>query len=304
MDRRIVLYMKLGLTAVFWGGTFVAGRVAAQDMPPFSAAFLRFLVASILLVAVLRRRHRRMPVPTLSQLVVVGLLGMTGVFAYNVFFFSGLKTVTASRGALIIATNPVFIALGASVFLHEHLRLGKVVGILLCVTGAVIVISRGRPLDLMGGAIGWGELYMFGCVASWVAYSLVGHVAMKDLSPLVSVTYACVIGTIGLCMPALMESLGPRIADFSMAAWLSVVYLGVFGTVLGFIWYYEGIKVLGPSKAGVFINLVPVSAIVLAFLILGESLDFSLALGGVLVVGGIYLTNRRATGSHVSPTID
>jgi len=290
-----VLYSKLVLTAVFWGGTFIAGRIAAQEIPPFSAAFLRFLVASVLLMTVLRQRHGRIGLPTPSQLVIVGLLGLTGVFAYNVFFFSGLKTVTASRGALIIATNPVFIALGAAWVFREHLHRAKVVGILLCVSGAVMVISRGRPLDLVGGAVGWGEIYLLGCVASWVCYSLIGHVAMRDLSPLVSVTYACVIGAAGLFLPALMEGLVTRIDDFSVAAWLSVVYLGVFGTVLGFIWYYEGIKAVGPSKAGVFINLVPVSAIVLAFFILGESVDFSLAAGGVLVVGGIYLTNRPAT---------
>ena len=80
--------------------------------------------------------------------------------------------------------------------------------------------------------------------------------------------------------------------DYSAEIWLSIFYLGFFGSALGFVWYYEGIRTLGPSKAGVFINIVPVSSIVLAFLILQESLDASLMLGALLVTVGVYLTNK------------
>jgi drug/metabolite transporter (DMT)-like permease len=81
---------------------------------------------------------------------------------------------------------------------------------------------------------------------------------------------------------------------YSKMEWLSLLYLGIFGTVLGFVWYYEGIKAIGPMKASQFINFVPISAIVLAFLILGEPVTPSLLVGTILVCSGVYLTNRAS----------
>jgi drug/metabolite transporter (DMT)-like permease len=81
--------------------------------------------------------------------------------------------------------------------------------------------------------------------------------------------------------------------EYSIADWMSISYLGIFGTVLGFVWYYEAIKKIGPTRAGQFINFVPVSAIVLAFLILGEPITWSLLLGGLFVSSGVYLANMR-----------
>lgn len=291
-DKLPLLYVKLVLTAVFWGGTFIAGRIVAAEGGPFSAAFLRFLVASLILVCFVLRTHGAIPGLDRKLLFPVALLGLTGVFAYNALFFSGLKTVTASRASLIITSNPAFIALFAALIFHERLTLVKTLGIGLSIGGAVIVIAKGNPLQVLEGGLGWGELYMFGCVMSWVAYSLIGKVTLARLSPVVSVTWACVIGGLLLLPPALFEGLPSRVASYSFGAWLSIFYLGIFGTSLGFIWYYEGIRTIGPSRAGVFINLVPICAVIMAFLLLGETIDASIILGAILVFAGVYLTNR------------
>jgi drug/metabolite transporter (DMT)-like permease len=136
------------------------------------------------------------------------------------------------------------------------------------------------------------NIQICGCVLSWVAYTLIGKVALARLSPLVSVTYACLIGALFLLPPALLEGLRYTVMSYSYAAWISIIYLGVFGTSLGFIWYYEGIRTIGPSRAGVFINLVPICAIILAWLMLNETVDASIVLGAMFVFAGIYLTNR------------
>jgi len=115
---------------------------------------------------------------------------------------------------------------------------------------------------------------------------------MANLSPLVSVSYSSVIGTVALFIPAYLEGITENIADYPLDAWLAIFYLGFFGTVLGFFWYYEGIKSVGPMKASQFINFVPISAIVIAFFILGETITPSLAIGAMLVISGVYLTNR------------
>ena len=287
----MAVYLKLVLTAVFWGGTFVAGRIIAAGVRPFSAACLRFVFASLFLVILTRRLEGRLPRLARGQIVPAVLLGMTGVFAYNVLFFSGLKTVTASRASLIIATNPVFISVCSAVFFRERLDGRKILGILLSVSGATIVISRGAPWEILGGALGWGELAIFGCVMSWVAYSLVGKKIMRGLPPMAAVTYSCLIGGAALTLAAYVEGITDQIGGYPLPVWLAIIYLALFGSALGFSWYYQGIQAIGPSRAGVFINLVPVSAVFLAWVLLRETIHFSLIVGAVLVTGGVYLTN-------------
>ncbi len=288
----LLLYGKLVATAVIWGGTFVAGRVLAQQMGPYSAAFMRFLVASACLTLFVLKTHGKLPPLNRGQILPALLLGLTGVFGYNVCFFSGLKTVTAGRASLIIATNPVFIALLASLLFRERLSFVRLVGIALSITGAATVIGHGQPQLVLQGTFGRGELLILGSVASWVAYSLIGKVAMRELSPLVAVTYSCAIGALALLPAAVIEGVWKNLSHCSNQAWLSILYLGLMGSALGFIWYYEGIKAIGPARAGVFINIVPLSSVVLAFFLLHEPVDSSLLAGAALIITGVYLTNR------------
>jgi drug/metabolite transporter (DMT)-like permease len=290
-SNKAVIYTKLFVTAILWGGTFIAGRIVARDVGPFSAAFLRFAIASVFLLFITFKRERRLPPVKKGQVIPLILLGMTGVFSYNVFFFKGLKIIHAGRASVIIASNPVFIALFASCLFREKLSLLKFAGIVISVTGAIIVISRGNPIEIMKGNVGLGELFIFCCVMSWVAYSLIGKAVMKDLSPLVSVSYSSLVGAIGLFIPAYLEGMVQHFSHYTTAEWLGIFYLGFFGTVVGFVWYYEGIKAIGATKASQFINFVPISAVVLAFFLLAEPVTFSLIIGTVMVCIGVYLTN-------------
>jgi drug/metabolite transporter (DMT)-like permease len=104
----MITYVKLLLMAVFWGGTFIAGRVIARDVQPFSAAFSRFLIASALLLLLTWQVEGRLPGIKRRHILPLILLGMTGVVGYNVFFFNGLQTVSAGRASVIVATNPIF----------------------------------------------------------------------------------------------------------------------------------------------------------------------------------------------------
>lgn len=287
-----MIYIKLLLTAFLWGGTFVSGRLLSGHVTPCSAAFLRFSVASIFLFLLTWKIEKRLPPLKKEQILPVILLGLTGVFAYNIMFFKGLEIISAGRASLIIATNPIFITLFSAILFHERLDAVKIGGIFLSVTGAVVVISRGNPLELLTGGLGWGEIFIFGSVASWVSFSLIGKTVLSGLSPLVSVTYSAAVGAAALLVPALFEGMAQHLGQYSLADWSSIVYLGVFGTVVGFIWYYEGIKAIGPAKAGLFINFVPVSAILLAFVILKEPVTASLFTGAILVSTGVYLTNN------------
>jgi drug/metabolite transporter (DMT)-like permease len=121
---------------------------------------------------------------------------------------------------------------------------------------------------------------------------------MKDLTAFAAVLYSCAIGAAALFPLALLENITGKIADFSSADWLSLIYLAFFGTTLGFHWYYEGIAAIGAARASVFINLVPVAGVFLGWLLLKESINVSILAGAILVVSGVYLTNTSKPGSR------
>ena len=291
----IRVYVKLVGMAVFWGGTFIAGRLAAQHVGPYSAAFLRFAIASLFLLLAAWKIEGRLPAIRAQQLLPVFLLGLTGVLAYNVFFFKGLKLIEAGRAAIIIANNPIGIALFSALIFRERLTPLRLAGIFVSISGAVLVITRGSWAALGSGGVGRGELFILGCVASWVTFSLLGKALLKEMSPLGSILYASLSGVLCLALPAWQEGLLAAWPAYTLTDWMALFYLGFFGTFLGFVWYYEGIQRIGATKAGVFINFVPVSAIVFSFFILDEPLTGSLLAGTLLVLSGVYLTNRPST---------
>jgi drug/metabolite transporter (DMT)-like permease len=287
----MLTYVKLFLTATFWGGTFIAGRIVAADVDPYSAAFFRFAIAAVFLAAFVWKAEGGLPRLQRHQILPVVLLGMTGVFAYNVFFFKGLQFIPAGRASLIIALNPIGISALSAVIFKERLNWLGCIGITLSVTGAVVVITDGQLNRIWEHGIGTGELLILGCVASWVSFSLIGKSVMTGMSPLAAVCYSAIIGAVALFLPALSNRMPVNMWHYTAADWASLFYLGFFGTVLGFFWYYQGIRRIGPAKASVFINFVPVSAIIMSYFILEEALTPSLFLGAVLVISGVCATN-------------
>ncbi|MDF1591461.1 MAG: DMT family transporter [Desulfobacterales bacterium] len=292
-----MINVKLLLTAFFWGGTFIAGRVVAGTIEPYSAAFLRFFVALLFLVFFAWRIEGRLPLIKKNQIFPILLLGASGIFIYNVFFFKGLRLIEAGRAAIIIANNPIVIFLLSVLFFKEKLTPVTAVGVLLSVFGALLVITKGSPFEALNANIGRGELFIFICVLSWAAFSLIGKTILKGLSPLAAITYATLAGMVLLFIPACMNGFLQNIRHYPLKAWLAVFYLGFFGTVLGFVWYYEGIRTIGPTKASLFINFVPISAVALAFIVLGEPLTTSLLTGTIFVSLGVFLTHWDPRGN-------
>ncbi len=286
------IYVKLVLSMFIWGGTWVAGRIVAREMAPFSAAFLRFFFAALFLVIVQMRVEKRFPLPTRAQVVPLLLLGLTGIFLYNACFFSALKTVEAGRSALVIASIPACVALGAALFMGERLAPSRLLGIPVSLLGVAVILSDFKLGTLLSGGVGVGELFLLGCVLAWTAYSLLGKRFMAGMTPVFAVTWSCLFGCAMLLPFALSEGLLGRLPTVTFTVWGNLLFLGVMATGLAFCWYYEAIKAIGASRAGVFINLVPVAAISLGVVILGEHVSLGLAVGGALVFAGVFLTNR------------
>jgi drug/metabolite transporter (DMT)-like permease len=203
---------------------------------------------------------------------------------------AGLALVEASRAAVIVPTNPAFTALFAALLLKERLGAVRAVGIAFSVSGALWVLARGDPRAFATMDFGAGELILVVCLFMWSAYTLLGRIALSALPPLALTAYVMTAGSVALVVPALLEQ--DSLAGATWQAWVALGYLIVFGTVLPFLWFNQGVKALGAARAAQFINLVPPIAVAESVLILGEPMTPALYVGAGLVVVGLYLTNK------------
>jgi drug/metabolite transporter (DMT)-like permease len=233
----LVTYLKLVGAATLWGGTFIAGRIVSQGIDPYSAAFFQFAIASICLLALTRHVKGTLPAPRKHQYIPLILLGLSGIVCYTIFFFKGLELIEAGRASVIVAQNPIFIALLSAYFFKERLTFTKIFAVCLSVCGASVVITDGHLSEFFYGEFGAGELYIFGCVASRVTYSLLGKAVMTALSPITSVTYSVLIGTIILFFPAFAHGAFRQCLSYSFVQWMGLLYFGLFGTVVAFLWF-------------------------------------------------------------------
>jgi drug/metabolite transporter (DMT)-like permease len=229
---------------------------------------------------------------TLRQWAWLTLLGLSGVFLYNLFFFSALAIAPAGRSSVVVAMTPTVVSVASIIFFKDRFSLLRILGLMVALFGVSWAISGGDPASLLRGEIGRGDLYIFGAMLSWATFSVVGKIILRELAPRLAITYACLIGTVALAIPAVLEGGLVGVPRYSLEMWLSLAYLGLMGTVLAFILYYQGIKSIGPSKTAIFINLVPIWAMALSTIVLGEKITLPLVLGAAMVIGGVFLTSR------------
>ena len=284
-------YVKLVLIALFWGGTWIAGRVAVQEAAPMAVASWRFAIATLILGALLVR-HEGWPRWTGRQWLQLAALGLTGVFCYNVFFLYGLKRVEAGRGALVVAFIPAMIALVDSLWFRLPMSPKKALGVALALFGCLLVVTRGQPSRLFTGEVGFGEWLLLGTAVSWVCYTLISRYCAQRFSALAMTFGGCLTGWLMLTAAALADGTLFAFAATTWRGWTSIAFLGLFGTAIAFIWYSEAIARIGTTKTAAFINLVPVFAVLLGAALLDERLTGAVLAGGALVICGVLLTNR------------
>ncbi|MCW7547275.1 DMT family transporter [Photorhabdus sp. APURE] len=211
-----------------------------------------------------------------------------------------------------MALNPAIMAIFSYFFYKERQSPLKILGIILCLFGAMIVIFSKTPQLTVGEEGNWlGDTLIFGCVLSWVAYSVFCKNIVNQIGPLHTVTYSILAGAIMLTTTAISTgqmSLS-AIHALSMTDLYSLLYLGAIGSAVAYIWYYDGIQKIGSTRSGVFIALNPLTAVllgtvllaVLLAVLLDERLTFPMFIGGAFIIGGILICNKRATGKKLIP---
>ena len=289
-------HLRLVGMALLWGASWPAGKMVAQNMPPLAAASLRFLLAAMVLLPWMYYTvgFAGLKKWTAQRWMGMALAGATGVFGYAALFLMGLKHIPAGKAALLITLNPVVTLLLAVWIFRERINGVIALGMAVAAMGAVVVISHGNPLQVFSGALGVGEWMILGCVACWVSYTLLGRWVMDGVDALSATAVTSTLGALLLLATSLAVE-GPQgfVSAFhsSTKAWGALLFLAWGATALAYAWYFSGVKSLGAGAASGYITLVPVIGVILSALLLGESVDSSMLIGGAMAVLGTAVMN-------------
>jgi drug/metabolite transporter (DMT)-like permease len=290
--QTVPIYALLFVISTLWGGVFTAGKITVREMPPLTAAAVRFVIASIVLLIalhVLEPDRRRMCIREVPQFI---LLGITGYFLMNYSFLLGLKYTSASSAAILVATNPIMVTLLSLVFLRERLSPISVLGIALSVMGVVLVVSEGSLETILDTQFNLGNALVLLSVLNRAIYSVYGRRVMEQHSPLAATTYACLAGTVLLVGFSLFESPWHHLANSTLDFWMAISYLGIVAAAFANVGYFRAVNVVGASRSSVFFNVVPISALVIAHFVLGETITAIHVAGAATVIVGVLLTTR------------
>lgn len=281
------VYAMVIASAFFWGANFVLAGPVMVDLPPLWAAALRFMLGALLMFIFARSRGEDLAGPARSHAWVYLLLGAVGIGAFNLLFFYALKDTSAVNAALIMATNPLLTTLLAAVLLGERASARHLAGLPLALVGVTVVVSAGNLHHLAALHIARGDLLMLGADLAWAFYNVLGRRYMPKGSAIANTTLVMSAGAALLFVVALSSGSLPHMPGVKASLALAMMTVG--GTVLAYLFWNTGIARLGASHTALFLNLVPVFAMLIGS-ISGVLPTMPQLIGGVLVISGISLS--------------
>ncbi|MDY3330732.1 MAG: DMT family transporter [Pelistega sp.] len=291
------IHLRLIGMAVLWGASWPWGRMVAQNIPPITGSTIRFIIASIALLIWLYSSDRFKAARSLSSKQWLGLVatGATGIFAYGVCFLLALQWIPSGKASAVIALNPAVTLMMAALLFKEKLNSTIILGIAMAIFGALYAISQGNPLRFLSGGVGLGEYLLLGCVLSWVTYTLIGRKLLAGIDALTATTFSTAFGTLFLVITSLsVDGTSAWITAYqsSWRVYGALVGMALGATVLGYYWFFMGVKALGAGNAAAYIALVPVFGIGISAIFLGEPLHTSLLIGAPLAILGMIVMHR------------
>lgn len=291
-ENKVCLLMVF--TALFWSGAFITGKMAVMEFPPFALTFFRFLFALPFIFFLLYSREKEKWLPKGKQWIPLIILGIVGTFFYHVLFFSALHYTTAINSSLIGATNPVLTTLMAVLFFNENLTKKRLIGIIFSFSGVFLIVTNADWQLISTFSFNPGDVLMFSAVMSWALYALLSRSYMQrySLSPLMVTSYTFLI-CVFISIPFVMgENPASYLPKTSVHGWLSILYMSIFASVLGYLIQLFAIEKIGAPRAAVFVNLVPIFTIIQSVFILGESFSLFKCIGALSIITGVYLATR------------
>ncbi len=277
---------------IIWAGNFIVVKSALAVLPPVAFTFLRFLLASVTLLVLLRWREGSIGLPR-RDLLAMWILGGLGFGIYQMLWTTGLTTVAAGDSALIIAVAPVLVALLAVVARSDVLTPLKLAGVLVSFVGVAIVIASGPGLSIGGSIV--GEVITLAAAFCWSIYTAYAGPYLRRISPLRATAWSTVAGTAVLAPVAILQlgtvelgRAGPEVAG-------AIVYSGLLSAGISNVVVLNGVKVVGPTRTAALQYFIPALAVVLAAIFLLEPIRPGQIVGGLVIVAGVLLTRRRPT---------
>ncbi len=295
--RRPAFAADLGmlLVVLIWGVNFSVTKGVFARFPPLAFTGVRFALASLLLVPLVRRLEGPNSLPrwVVTRLVVLGLVGNT---LYQLGFISGLARTTASNSALILAAMPSLVAVMAVALGFEPLRPRVLGGVLIATAGVVLVVAaRGAGFDRTTMA---GDLLTLGALICWAAYTLGLRVLPPEVSPLRVTMVTTVAGAPGLVLAGIPEMLDMDWSAVGWQGWSALAYATFLSLLVAYLIWNRSVKVVGPSRTVIYMCLTPLIAVATAAAFLGERPRPLQAVGAVLILGGVVLTTRGSVPPH------
>jgi drug/metabolite transporter (DMT)-like permease len=288
-------YFKLTFTTVVWGISFIATKLAVREAAPGVVVWLRFLIGVVLMFIILLVR-KQLALPTGRDALQFALLGFIGVTLHQWLQSTGLVTSQASTTAWIVASIPIFIAMLGWFFLREKVTSIQLAGILLAALGVLLVVSRGDVLSVFREQnFAPGDVLILLSAPNWALFSVLSRGVLKKHSPLFMVFYVLLFGWLFSTLLLLGQGGLTQMALLSQNGWAAVLFLGIFCTALGYLFWYDGLSALTASQAGAFIYLEPLVTAIAAWVVLGEPLSAASLLGGGLILGGVWLVNTYSS---------
>lgn len=286
-NELLVANVVMGMVALFWGVSFISIKIAVSEIPPVTMALLRFSMASLLLLAVMKRLEpgAKLDRADIPRMVLGGIFGIT---LYFYFENMGVQLSTAANASLIVALVPIItISLDVLVF-HSKVSMAKLCGVFIGIAGSYLSVTANGELD-SNSANFQGNLLIVGAMLSWAVYTLLNKSLQGKYSGVVLTTYQTFFGT--LCLIPLSLAEYKDWQPFSLLAFWHVVFLAVFCSVICYILYIYVLKRLDVAITTLYLNVVPVVGVVSGYLVLGETVFPSQIIGGLLTLLAILLAN-------------
>lgn len=301
-------HVKLVIVVAIWGFGWPAGRVVAQTVPPFTAGWIRYLIA-VTCFLVFLKASGNWRTPTKAEWKTLAIIGFFSTFLYQAFFMYGMRFTAAGDASLMITFNPFFTSLLAIIFLGEKMTARWVFGLILGISGIAVLFVYSPNVDIPFDERLLGDILIAGAAGAWACSSILKKKMMTEpakdaqepLSPLHLTVWASTVGFGIQTVPFIVEVSQQGISNPEFSAWIGIIFLAVFSTVLSYVWFADGIKKIGAGRASMYVYLVPIFGILSGWLLLDEKLGLSLVISFVLIVAGLLISQYKADEGSQGP---
>jgi len=286
----------LTLCAFFWSGNFIVGKFATlYQVPPLTLNFFRWLIVWIILIPFTAKDILINIKIIKEKFYSILLMSITSISIFNSVVYYSLNFTQVLNGALMISTIPVLIIFISFIFRVEKINLNQVLGLILSITGVVIIITQLEFSRLIHLDLNKGDLWLLVAMLSWAIYSTMLKTHKTGLNYLTFISVIVALGLIFLFPQFLFEFNNQDLIKFNFAFILIISYVVLFAGLGAYIFWNKAVLIVGPSRAGIFLHLMPVFSSFMAIFLLNEKFMNFHIFGAIAIILGIYLSSKKTS---------